>query len=211
MSDEDRGAKAVPWAAPSMSPPGGVHSHNLFPDSPVSPPTAADLAAWEEAGRQEGFERGYAEGREAAQAELTRHGACLQSVLDSARNALHDFDELAEQELLQLSVILAQQLVRRELRVEPGEIVAVVREALGILPSSARRVRVCLHPDDLPIVKQAFPATDADGDVALVEDPLITRGGCRLLSESSRVDATLESRLASLAATVLGGSREEDG
>jgi len=43
---------------------------------------------------------------------------------------------------------MVRQLIRREVKLDPGQIVGVVREALGILPISARNIRVVLHPED---------------------------------------------------------------
>jgi flagellar assembly protein FliH len=44
----------------------------------------------------------------------------------------------------------------------------------------------------------------------IVEDPVCARGGCKVLTGSSQVDATLESRLAALINSLLGGERDVD-
>ena len=44
----------------------------------------------------------------------------------------------------------------------------------------------------------------------LLEDPGVGRGGCRVESQYSRVDATVEGRLQAVFAQVLGGERSED-
>jgi flagellar assembly protein FliH len=44
----------------------------------------------------------------------------------------------------------------------------------------------------------------------MVEDPLITRGGCKVDTEVSYIDATVENRLAAVIATLFGGEREQD-
>jgi flagellar assembly protein FliH len=44
----------------------------------------------------------------------------------------------------------------------------------------------------------------------LVEDPVITRGGCKVVTDTSQIDATLDSRLASLIAPLLAGARMLD-
>jgi flagellar assembly protein FliH len=71
-------------------------------------------------------------------------------------------------------------------------------------------VRVHLNPDDAQLVRNALPQAEQDGGWSISEDPLIGRGGCRLSTETSRIDATLEARLAALAATMLGGARGND-
>ncbi|NNE64717.1 MAG: flagellar assembly protein FliH, partial [Gammaproteobacteria bacterium] len=51
---------------------------------------------------------------------------------------------------------------------------------------------------------------DEEQSWKLVEDPIITRGGCEIKTETSVINATLENRLSELAAAVLGGERARD-
>jgi len=44
----------------------------------------------------------------------------------------------------------------------------------------------------------------------VVEDPALTPGGCNIETEHSRIDATVESRLAAVIAQVMGGERSAD-
>lgn len=201
--------EAVPWAVPSMAPE-GFGSHTVFTGDPVAPPTAADVEAWEKAGREEGYAAGYAEGQAQARTENAELQARMRSILAGMVEAFAEFDEQAERELVHLSLVYAQQVVRRELRLEPGELVPVVRESIALLPSATRDIRVHVHPDDAPFLQEALHAGEFEGGLTLVEDPLITRGGCKVDSEASRIDATLETRLAALAASVLVGERDGD-
>jgi len=120
-------------------------------------------------------------------------------------------DEQVEQELVALAVTLARQLIRRELRTDPGQIVAVVRKALAILPSNARKVSLCLHPADAELVRVAMSLDEGGQRWKIVEDPLLTRGGCRVTTETSAVDASVEKRLAAAIAKAFGGERGGDG
>jgi flagellar assembly protein FliH len=52
--------------------------------------------------------------------------------------------------------------------------------------------------------------SDEEHSWTLVEDPMITRGGCQINAPPSSINATLENRLSELAASVLGGERERD-
>jgi flagellar assembly protein FliH len=108
---------------------------------------------------------------------------------------------------------VAKHLVRRELRTDPGQVVAAVRQAVSILPINTRNIRVYLHPEDAALVKQSLSVTEETGEEQrwkIVEDPALTRGGCNVESELSRIDATVETRLAALIAQALGGERESD-
>ena len=163
-----------------------------------------------EAGRREGFEIGQREGREAAIGEINQRAAYLQQVLDFMSRPLEQLDQLVENQLAELAVAVARQLVRRELKTSPGEIVAVVREAVALLPAAGSQVILHLHPEDGELVRQALGLDQAGGGGwKIQEDPTLTRGGCRVDSDLSRVDATVERRLNGAIAAVLGDQRRE--
>jgi flagellar assembly protein FliH len=198
------------WKLPVVT-----HSEELNSESDLpAPPTAEEIAVWEEEGRQRGYEEGYKiglqAGRDAGDAEVRNIIEQISSLIDSLDQPFKQLDEQVENELMLIIVALAQQLVRRELRHEPGEIIAVIRESMALLPANDRSVRVNLHPDDAALIRETLASSDNDRNWTLVEDPLITRGGCRIGTEVSKIDVTLEARLASLAATMLGGEREGD-
>jgi len=112
-----------------------------------------------------------------------------------------------ENELAQLALAVGKQLARRELRIEPAQVIAILREALALLPAAAREVRVHLHPEDAATVREHLTAPANERAWTLVEDPTLSRGGCVVHSQSSRIDARLESRIAAVAASTLGDER----
>ncbi len=67
-----------------------------------------------------------------------------------------------------------------------------------------------LNPEDAGLIRQVFDVTDKELGWTIMEDPVMARGGCKVLTETSQIDATLESRLAALVAPLLGGERDED-
>ncbi len=203
------------WEPPAVA---ELPAEGVDAPSPASLLTAEQLEeiqaqackeAWDE-----GFNKGREEGLAAAQAEITRRAALLDRLAQALSRPFEEMDAAVEQALVDLAVTLAQALVRRELRSDPGQVVAVVQEALAALPVASRQVCVRLHPDDVAIVAEALPARQADGgagrDWQLQEDPGLKRGDCRILSESSQIDATMEKRLAAVVAQLSGGEREQD-
>ena len=163
-----------------------------------------------EAGRTEGYAAGLEAGREAGLAELATRIEQLSSLLSYLAKPLDDHDDRLEDELVALSVAVARQLVRRELSTSPGEIVPVVREALAALPSTQRNVSVCLHPDDAALVRDVLADSAESAVWTIAEDPLLSRGGCRVEAGYSHVDATLETRLQNIASALSVRSREDD-
>ncbi|HEX4024336.1 MAG TPA: FliH/SctL family protein [Steroidobacteraceae bacterium] len=196
-------ARASTWELPSL---GG----------PVLPlrRREADLTPIE----REAWERGHEQGREAglvaaeqhsraAAAEIERRVQQLQGILEFMVKPLADLDHEVQRQLATLAGAIARQIVRRELKMHPDEIVAVVRETLALLPASAREVRVQLHPDDAELVRTRLPAAAGERAWSIVEDPVLARGGCRVTSSSSTIDAQLEHRLGAAIAAVLGDER----
>jgi len=158
--------------------------------------------------------RGYDAGMARARAETSTQLAALEervkrldAVLQVIARPLEQLDSDIESELAQLALAVGKQLARRELRIEPAQVIAILRESLALLPAAAREVRVHLHPEDAATVREHLTAPAADRAWTIVEDPTLSRGGCVIHSQSSRIDARLEARIAAVAASALGDER----
>lgn len=180
----------------------------------VQIPTARDLQAIEAAAQEEGYRAGHAEGLAAgtaeAQARLAASIDTFNAVLSTLSGPLEDLDEDMVQSIADLALTIARHIVRRELRTDPGEVVPVVRQALGALPVSQRRPRIRLNPEDVAIIAHALGMDDDDRNWRLEPDPLVSRGGCLVETDSSFIDATVESRIAAIASQMFGSERQRD-
>jgi len=157
-----------------------------------------------------GFSKGHEEGMASGKNEIARNGQLLDDLLQSLSQPFENLDEDITQQLVSLSVAIARQLVRRELKVDATQIVGVVQEAVAVLPVGSRNVKVCLHPDDVRVMRETLVKMETGRSWELVDDPGLSRGDCRILTETSRIDATLEKRLVAIASRLLGGEREAD-
>lgn len=175
------------------------------------------VAEIEEVERQ-AYEEAYAKGREAglasAKAEYQQiiaqskaQVARLEQIVNALAEPLKDVDAQVESELTNLALAVARQLVRRELRIDPAQVIAIIRETIALLPSAARDVRVHLHPEDAAVVRERLAATTTERAWSVVEDPVMTRGGCRVTTEHAHIDARLETRINSVISTILGDER----
>ena len=158
--------------------------------------------------------RGYEAGMARARAETGAQLAALVERVKRLDGALHllsrpleELDADIEAELAQLALTIGKQLARRELRIEPAQVIAILRESLALLPAAAREVRVHLHPEDAATVREHLTAPGTERAWTIVEDPALSRGGCVIHSQSSRIDARLEARIAAVAASALGDER----
>jgi flagellar assembly protein FliH len=170
---------------------------------------------------REAWDKGFAEGRDAAiaavrkeqqatQVELDRRVQNLASILDFMAKPIAALDSEVQRQLVSLTGAIARHIVRRELKTQPDEIVAVIRETVALLPMTARDIRVHLNPEDAKLVRSRVVEAGSERSWNVAEDPLISRGGCRVSSENSTIDATLEQRLGAAIAAALGDSRAPD-
>lgn len=202
------------WQAPVVEGP----ITGKLDDSPPKPPTAREMQALQKEaynegfnlGRKEGREKGYAEGYKGGQEKLRERIQLLEGLLELFAEPLKQLDDDVEQNIVELTIQIARHLIRRELKVEPGEIVAVVREGLSALPVSARQSRIYLHPEDAELVRNALSLSEEDQSWRIEEDLLMMRGDCRIETESSQIDASIDARLSAIAAKLLGGERDTD-
>ncbi|MFO1401158.1 MAG: flagellar assembly protein FliH [Steroidobacteraceae bacterium] len=170
---------------------------------------ALEREAWD-TGFAAGREAGLAAARQEQQARLAELDQRLRNwaqILELLAQPLRELDEQVEHQLAALAGAIARQVVRREIRTQPDQIVAVIRETVALLPMATRDVRVHLHPDDAALVRERLREPGADAAWAIVEDPVLGRGGCRVTSENSTIDARVEQRLGAAIAAVLGDDR----
>lgn len=157
-------------------------------------------------GEEEGAKKGYQENKHL----LEEKAAEFVSLLESLSKPFQELDERVEKELVNLSVGIARQLIRREIKIDSGQIIAVIREAINALPVATQKLTIHLHPEDAELVRASLALDDISSLWKIIEEPTLSRGGCKVLTETSMIDATVENRLAAIVATVLGGEREKD-
>ncbi|RYG80289.1 flagellar assembly protein FliH [bacterium] len=180
------------------------------------PRTVRELQAAEEAVWQRVREEARAEGLAAAKQEidarmarLDAQGLQLDSLLELLAKPLARLDHDLEIQLTELAVAIARQLLRRELKSDPSQVIAVVRETVGLLPASARDVRVSVHPDDAALLRERLPIPQTPA-WTLIEDPMLARGDCRVATDTAQIDARVEARLNAAIAHLLGDERAQE-
>lgn len=175
---------------------------------------AAAAEAIARVAREQSEARGYEAGMAKAKAEmegqineLKARIQRLDKLLSFMGRPLEELDADVEKMLLQLTLTVGKQLARRELRIDPSQVIAIIRESLQELPTAAREARVLLHPEDAAIVRERLAEPVSERAWKIVEDPTMSRGGCVVKTETSRIDARLESRINTIIANVLGDER----
>jgi len=195
------------WTLPEVST--MKNSAHLSPATMVT--TSGQMETIRKQAYQEGFQQGQRDGMAAGVEEHKKKAQSLDGIIKTLNVPLADLDEAVIDELVKLTTTIARHLIRRELKADPGEVVGVVREAISSLPIATRNISLYLHPEDVTLVREALSLSGDGQSYKIIDDPALTRGGCRVITDTSQVDASIEKRLATLVTELMGGERENDG
>ncbi|MDT8999350.1 FliH/SctL family protein [Paucibacter sp. APW11] len=179
---------------PPVSAPAAPAAAPAAPEAPPEP----DIGELLHEARQTGYQDGYRDGMAALDAFKQSFAQQMTAQIGALMQAFDDqFAELEGQlaeTLARCAVELARQVVRSEISQRPEHIARVAHDAVEALLVSARHVRVRVHPDDLPLVQEGAGEELRAREAQLLPDPSIARGGCKVDSDISSVDATLATR-----------------
>jgi flagellar assembly protein FliH len=167
-----------------------------------------------------GTEQGRAAGRDEAikkfEVQLARAGRTLGEALEQLNGRKGRMLAEARQDLVALSLAVAEKVVRREVRGDSSACQRTVEAAVE-LAGRASRLSLRVNPADVELIQSFAPQlaarlTDA-AEVAVVADETVESGGCRLTAwretgQAGEVDATLATQLDRLTKELLGESRE---
>lgn len=143
-------------------------------------------------------EEGYTAGMHQAQSDAKQIHALLQNL----HTSLNQIDEQVAQSLLDLALEIAHQMVRETLSVNPEIILKVVSEAIGRLPHFNQNPHLVLHPDDAELVRTQMGDQLSHANWKIITNPKIQRGGCRVETAHSNIDATNEARWQHIVASI---------
>lgn len=145
-------------------------------------------------GEKDGFRAGQLKAKQEADAALAGKLAQLEQLMGHLMTPIAEQDQELEKVLVNLVSQMTRQVIQRELTSDSSQIRHVLREALKLLPMGASNVRIHIHPQDFELVKALRERHEESWRI--LEDERLQPGGCRVESEHSRIDASIETRLA---------------
>jgi flagellar assembly protein FliH len=162
---------------------------------PLPPPP--DFEALKAEAREEGYAQGLAEGLQAAtdeqQALTTRLGALLHDVAADNEELVRGL----EANVVELALAIAEKVIAREVKTDPGIVLDVVRSALAEI-HDATELRIRCHPDDVALLEPRWeamlPRSVAERSELVPED-LVEQGGVVVETRIGYVDGQLKTRL----------------
>ncbi|MDB6059917.1 MAG: hypothetical protein JWM78_20 [Verrucomicrobiaceae bacterium] len=154
-------------------------------------------------GRTAGYEQGMQEGRAAARAELAQQVAELRTVMQNLFDPIAEQSAAIETAMTQLSLDIARAVLNREPALPAEQLLPIVRRAVRELPVGERNITVVLNSQQLELVRDH---ADWPPNWRLQSDNRLDRGGCKVITEHSLVDFSIELRFRQIAAQMLADS-----
>ncbi|MEM7467030.1 MAG: flagellar assembly protein FliH [Pseudomonadota bacterium] len=185
-----------------VTPSGEVHTGNI--------PTAEDIEVLIEQSKKEGFESGYAAAFEQGREDLARCLGIFDTISTQIQQPITVFDNEIFELFSALIVKLAEKVIARELSTTPEAIINTVRDAIQQLPLPSGLVSVHLHPEDLSLIRAALGGEFDEVEWNLLADTTLTRGGCRVDTACSSIDASVENRVSQIAAIMMDETNSSD-
>ncbi|KTD67442.1 MULTISPECIES: flagellar assembly protein FliH [Legionella] len=149
--------------------------------------------------KNEAIDKGYAEGMQRAQAEITEKRQQFVRWFDILKNPVKLLDEQVTQEIIQTIIWLSQHCIGVELSVHPDKLKNLFDSIKSELPSLKAYKVLAMHPEDVNWVQSEFNEKGIDGlQEILVADPSLSRGDFYLKGEYSELDGRIYTRLTTL-------------
>ena len=144
------------------------------------------------AAAQEGYQDGLSKAKEDIQEIKNAISAFL-----SAKQEV--FDYIAP-DILEISVDIAQKIIKRELQQDPNIILDNITEILKGLSKEETKVTLRINPSQVSFLKQEIPTVlnnvGLDAKILIVPDESVMEGGCMVTTTNGVIDATIEAQLA---------------
>lgn len=163
----------------------------------VTLPTAAEVEHIRQQAHDEGYEEGYAAGAQKARNEeqtARDEAQRLAEIMAALDTELQQVDQQVAQGLLDLSLEIAQQMLHQALKVKPELLLGVINTAINELPHFSQHAHMVLHPADAELVRSKMGEQFDHTGWKIFEDEKMERGGCRVETAHSQIDASLATR-----------------
>lgn len=148
-----------------------------------------------ETGLQQGLEEGRVAGRqeglEAARLDIDAQLGLLEALKNQLDQPLKQVNAQVEALIVELVAEFGQAVVGAQVEVDGALVVKAVEDAIAQLPQSSSEIKILLHPEDVSVLE---PLLALNERWSLVEDTLLSRGSCKVLSGYGLIDNTLERR-----------------
>lgn len=139
---------------------------------------------------------GYQEGLSMAKNDLEE----IKNSIVSFLSAKQEVFEYIAPDILEISVDIAQKIIKKEIQQDPSFILNNILDILKGLSKEEAKVTLKVNPSQVALLKQEIPnvvnQVGLDAKILIVPDEEITEGGCMVTTTNGVIDATIDAQLA---------------
>jgi flagellar assembly protein FliH len=146
----------------------------------------------------EAFNNGLIEGKSLAERGLVNVFRSLRTATEDVQSLREKVMRESEDDLIDLIMLVARKVILREVAMDRGILLSVVRTAIATL-SERCEITIRLHPDDYILVTSgpddSFRKELLTERMRLKSDPAVLQGFCQIDSEMGTLDAGIDAQL----------------
>lgn len=149
-----------------------------------------------EKGLKSGHEEGYLAGLEQGQSDIDIKIARLTDLTHQLYHPIDKVDDAAEQQLLNLVVMLAESVIRHETKSNKDALLSVIHEATASLPFNTKLSEIHIHPDDLELLSEVYTEEAMIEQKWIIkEEPSYQPGDIIVMTPDSLIDRSVKQRI----------------
>lgn len=160
--------------------------------------------------KEEGFKEGFANGKREAtdqvQQEYREKLAQVQEMLLQAYKQKEAIISEAEPFLLELSTVIATQIIKQELEEYPDKFVELIKQHI-LRFKEKDHITICVHPDDFPFIQsqrvQLVSVVNGETEIKIIPDHSVTTKGCIIRTAYGSIDARIDTQIEEIKKAIL--------
>lgn len=166
-----------------------------------------------EQGFLQGFEQGLDEAKSQIQKEYHEKIEQAEHLLRLAYEQKEAIISEAEPFLLELSTVIASQIIKQELESAPEKFIGLIQQHIHRVKEK-ESITVCVHPEDFEFIQsqRAHLAAIVNGDteIKVIPDHTVSSKGCIIRTAYGSVDARIDTQIEEIKKVILESRREPE-
>jgi len=145
--------------------------------------------------KQNAYQEGYNLGLQQATSEIEN----FKNVLGAFMGAEDKVFNMIAPNILELSMSIAQKVIKHEAKIDVQIVVDTVMDALKMLSKNEPKIVLRVNPIQVQYLKDTLPekikSLGMETKLSVLSDETITEGGCIIQTNNGMIDATVEAQL----------------
>ncbi|MEH7253879.1 FliH/SctL family protein [Neobacillus niacini] len=167
--------------------------------------------------KQHGYQEGYELGKQEAEQQIQEqyHGQMeqIQNLLHQAFQQKEEIIAEAEPFLLEVSTVIASQIIKQELEDSPEKFVELIKQHI-LRVKEKESITVCVNPDDYDFIQgqrsHLVAMVNGETEIKIIPEHSISPKGCIIRTAFGSVDARIDTQIEEIKRVILEARRVND-